>query len=508
MLLTELRFPGGLGTHVSGDPRSEARKPSDRMTALGQIFTPEDLADRMICQLDLASLGASSKILDPCVGPDTFPAALRRSSVPDWAIDAVDVDERMCALTSAARDLRVHVENTDYLSRPLKCYDAAVLNPPYVRQEWIRNKDSLRQLMRSRIDVSLPGTANLYVYFIVKVIAELRAGGRMACLVYDSWQSTLYGRWLRNYLDRHCEWTSEAVAGCPFEGRLIDATIIYATKRAHPVLERERPIGQNAMPGRAPIDDLFTTRRGLRLKQSNFFMTAARFQDREASTPFVKKVNRVSGLAVAPDHEEAALLVSKGVQAPQTMRVLEQRLAEARLSPRDNVAILTWADERPDAWHLHAPAPKAPILFNYFMRHRPKHLANPHSIGFSDNFYGLTPREQGSNAAWFAALNSTASAAGILRAARNQGAGLAKTQLFEYRLAGVVDIRAWMPVELRRLERLGLKLANDPGATCQTINEIDQLIAEVTGEPTLSVKYATEEFVFADHQAKRPGDVN
>jgi len=507
MFEESLRLDQGRASRASGDPRSAARKPRDLQSALGQVFTPAALADKMVCAIDLPSLGANPAILDPCVGPDTFPEAIRRHNPGRWRLDAIDVDQAMCASVSAVNDRRVEVHHIDYLDRPLQSYDAAILNPPYVRQEWITDKNKLAHKIKAVTGEQIPGTANLYVYFLVKVIAELRSGGRMACLVYDSWQSTLYGRWLRDHLDRYCDWTSEAITDCPFEGRLIDATIIYATKRKEPADVVNRAAGSALKNGRATIDDLFLTRRGLRLKQSNFFMASAERQAEEGSSQFIKKVGRIGGLTVCRNHGEAALLISPGQENTPAMEELTQRLAKARLAPDKNISILTWADERPDTWYLHPVPPKAPIIFNYFMRRRPKHIINPHGIAYSDNFYGLTPRSNEPEAAWFAALNSTASTAGIMSRARNQGAGLAKVQLFEYRSAPVVDIRGWRSSNLDRMEALGRTLAREPRKADKAIEQIDRLIAEVTCEPTLDPSHVAEEYALADHAAKRPGGV-
>ena len=186
------------------------------------------------------------------------------------------------------------------------------------------------------------------------------------------------------------------------------------------------------------------------------------------------------------------------------MEALRVRLADARFKPRENVAILTWADERPDAWHLHAVPPAAPILFNYFMRHRPKHVSNPHSIAYSDNFYGLTPKI-GDVDAWFAVLNSTASAAAILRQARNQGSGLAKVQLFEYRAASVLDVRDWSTCDVERLKQLGRLLRSRKASHDDVFKRIDQVISEVTDDPSLDPRRVAEEFASADSNAKKPG---
>ena len=48
----------------SGDPRSEARKPQSLTEALGQVFTPPVLAERMVLGLGLENLEGSVRMLD------------------------------------------------------------------------------------------------------------------------------------------------------------------------------------------------------------------------------------------------------------------------------------------------------------------------------------------------------------------------------------------------------------------------------------------------------------
>ena len=120
---------------------------------------------------------------------------------------------------------------------------------------------------------------------------------------------------------------------------------------------------------------------------------------------------------------------------------------------------MTWFEQRPKKWSSHDRAPRDVILFNYYLRRRPKHILNLEMRVYSDNFYGITPRDGLSPYCWLAALNSTISAVGILANARNQGSGLAKLQLFEYRDSLILDIRKWSRHELDVLESFGRELA-------------------------------------------------
>ncbi len=474
-------------------------------------MTPPTLAQKMLSELGVTEAQAGAKLLDPCVGPGTFPRALTSAGARDISVHALDIDLEMVQITRAwatpgALDLTV--DTSDYLDTFTgDSYDFAVLNPPYVRQEWIERKGHYRATFLRRYGVDVPGTSNLYVYFIVKVLADLKVGGRMACIVYDSWQTTRFGQWLQAHLLKSCRTiVVEAVPDLPFEGRLIDATIIYAEKGEGATLDTPGMDDFTAqLSGVRPVEQLFATRRGLRLKQADFFMTDLHGVGQHGARPFVKKVNLIPGFVVPEDHPEAALLLTPVHHDSRTLLALERRLAAAHLDPEANVSILTWWRERPDAWAQHADPTSAPLLLNYYLRRRPRHIYNP-DRAYSDNFYGLTPRSDDvSPHAWLAALNSTLSVIGVLERARNQGAGLAKLQLFEYRGARVIDLQQWSRPDVAEMAQLGQALASGQGPQT-TIASIDELVAAVLGHHELRPDVLAQVLVGVEQRVRRPRD--
>src|SRR2546427_4326205 len=78
------------------DPRSLAGRPTDRSKLLGQVFTPDSIAERMVRELLPSSVDRSIQLLDPCVGPSTFPrqiaSALGRSAA-NVRMTLLDLDE-------------------------------------------------------------------------------------------------------------------------------------------------------------------------------------------------------------------------------------------------------------------------------------------------------------------------------------------------------------------------------------------------------------------------------
>lgn len=496
----------------SGDPKSNARKPRTKAEALGQVFTNVELANQMVKGLGISENEVHQRLLDPCVGPATFPQAIERLVSKDCKveIDAIDLDAEMVQLTrkwSNFSRIPLRINNADYLEYSIEeQYDFAILNPPYVRQEWITKKHHYKSLFKERYGVSVPGTANLYVYFIVKVIADLKLGGKMACIVYDSWQTTRFGQWLKSYLNENCSWVKvETIPDLPFDGRLIDATIIYVKKgfSSGNLFEDNTESLLHGVNGLSLLENLFVTRRGLRLKQSNFFMTNLVNAESEGSSPFVKKVALIPGFVVPDNHPEAALLVTSTEVNNRTMETLERRLKQALVSPKDNISILTWRKERPDTWAVHHNAQWAPLLFNYYLRKRPRHIFNPNRI-YSDNFYGLTPLSNIPTQAWLAALNSTVSSIGILEQARNQGAGLAKLQLFEYRAASIIDLTIWPQKDIEKLTFLGQLLIDGREDVTELLSRIDELVANVLADDRLKPHSINEILLEVELNARRP----
>jgi hypothetical protein len=75
-------------------------------------------------------------------------------------------------------------------------FDAVIGNPPYVRQESIKEQKGYFQTHYA----TYQGTADLYVYFIEKGISLLRKGGLFSYIVANKWMRANYGKPLRTWL--------------------------------------------------------------------------------------------------------------------------------------------------------------------------------------------------------------------------------------------------------------------------------------------------------------------
>jgi hypothetical protein len=75
-------------------------------------------------------------------------------------------------------------------------FDAVIGNPPYVRQEGLKEQ---KKYFETHYAV-YQGTADLYAYFIEKGISLLRPKGHFAYIVANKWMKANYGKPLRKYL--------------------------------------------------------------------------------------------------------------------------------------------------------------------------------------------------------------------------------------------------------------------------------------------------------------------
>ena len=91
---------------------------------------------------------------------------------------------------------KYNLVNADFLSCSTEqLYDGIIMNPPYIRHEKINDLKELgvskEKLSENDLFNSLPHTANMYMYFIVKGFSLLRMGGEMIVIFPSSWINTV-----------------------------------------------------------------------------------------------------------------------------------------------------------------------------------------------------------------------------------------------------------------------------------------------------------------------------
>jgi len=245
--------------------------PESERKALGQFYTHPDIAEA-ICNWAIQSDSEDiPRVLDPASGSGTFsveayhriqrtnPTATHQEIIDN--IVAIDINRfplHLTALNLSSRNIQkktseLHTFNDSFFNfgpqdkriprgddegEELGQFDAAVANPPYIRQEDLYpNKEHFKSHLRnfagnnSKVyyngKKSLSAKSDAYVYFITHALQFLREGGRLGFIVPTKWLITKYGESFQEFLYDHAK--VHAVVG--FSNRaftaLVDTVLLF-----------------------------------------------------------------------------------------------------------------------------------------------------------------------------------------------------------------------------------------------------------------------------------------
>ncbi len=163
---------------ASGDEREALR-------VKGQFWTPSWLAKVMA---GWVTQDHPKVLFDPAVGPGTFFAAAREAGFAG-EFHGFELHPNAFAdgwkLGLKPDDFHL-VRIADFISKALsEKFPAIVSNPPYIRHHRLtqEQKLELKQLAHGHLGFSLDGRVGLHVFFLLKCLAQLAPGGRLAFLL-------------------------------------------------------------------------------------------------------------------------------------------------------------------------------------------------------------------------------------------------------------------------------------------------------------------------------------
>lgn len=174
---------------------------------LGQFFTPYSVA-RFMSQWLTEIPADEPRILDPCAGLGVFERAICSTS-PDFAVNARfslwEKDTELAkSLSSICQRLPIEysVTNEDFLDEHAWSaeYDAIIANPPYFKHHFVENKKALRDVVSSKVGAPFTVQSNIYCWFLIKALALLKSGGRLAFIIPTEFLNANYGRDVKNHL--------------------------------------------------------------------------------------------------------------------------------------------------------------------------------------------------------------------------------------------------------------------------------------------------------------------
>ena len=459
---------------------------------LGQVFTPEDLTIFML-NLFKNQIKQQSKILDPCIGPNTFFKELAKYS-ENLNLTGVEIDKTL--ITEDIKSFykpenRILVAGS-FFDFPVKNkFDFIIQNPPYVRQELLERKEGVAQksIQESFKDIKIPLKSNLYVYFLLKSILHLKEGGVMVAVIYDSWLFSQYGQFLKESLINFGQLKQiYHFRKNAFPDIEVGATVIYFVKQKKKVEDikytclmdvnetkdtsllsinqqlltveeftKYKFNGRTSLefknPFFVPLKELsiLPIQRGTSAIINNYFIhKTPKFKEQ---IPFIKDVTKIPTFVVKK--ETSYLLAADEYSSQEVFEYLEEVKNEI-LKNTDKFVSVKRNINAGKPWYKIKVKTTGNFIFNYYMRKNIDFIYNKSGYVVSDNFYILNINKN--PLAHLAILNSSFTRLAILQYSRNQGNGLKKIQAYEFKEVPVVDLGKLSDKVIDNLSKLGKKL--------------------------------------------------
>lgn len=501
---------------------------------LGQVFTPEDVADLMV------SLAIDSKpqtILDPCFGEGVFLESINKKvEEKPVRIIGVEIDP---ILYRKANDKLLNIElyNMDFFDLEEQV-DCIIMNPPYIRQELLR-KEMPKFLSKEKIWGRLPLTnciisprSNLYIYFFIKAWAQLKNHGEIIAIVPNTWMAAEYGQSFKEFLLSNF-WIKSIIQFNKdvFPNADVDSCIIHLVKDMESTNKHSNLININQELSESELESFNTliekvdnkitvkeTKNEILQLENNWltlFNDNPFFNLMENMVPLEKLANLKRGLTTNyndffiysenkivnqyPNYFTEILCSPKDVEGYSTQFLVKRQFIFSTQIIKDNLPyeLKSYVDKyeneilkneqpktlynkiltKPNNWFNINKLESAPILFSYIVRDRKKFILNESELVARDNFYEIFPKNHVNKYILFSILNSRITSIFLEDIGRSHGKGLLKIQKYELEKLLVINPAQISEMDLKLLEKMGKKLMNSSKEDALTyISEIDKIL--------------------------------
>lgn len=518
--------------------RSWLMEAENRQDLLGQVFTPEDVAELMV---SLAMRAQPAVILEPCFGEGVFLRAIlqhlsRTIGAKSPRIIGIELDPE---LYQAVRQQYPEAElyEQDFFDMEQEV-DSVIMNPPYIRQERLgaeMPKFLNKEAIWSRLPLTATGISprsNLYIYFFIKAWAILREHGEITAIVPNTWMAADYGESFRHFLLTYFQIRTiiqfnrdvfpdadvdscivhlvKDTNGSTGNVRFINieqaldrdelrsfASLIHHTssKLTVKTFTRERLQTENNWLGLFHEHDAFDIegnlvplahaarlKRGLTTNSNAFFIDeAAAWAERfpECFSEILCSPKELQGFSTHNMLKKQHILMTQQLKSelPQELQQYINQYEQKVLTEASPKTLHQKIIDMPESWFHLKSSPGAPLLFSYIVRERKKFILNEPLIPARDNFYEIFPNQGVSLYALFAILNSRITSLFLENIGRSHGKGLLKIQKYELEQLRIVDPTKLKDHDAIKLEALGKALAVVNEEQAHTlITEIDTLL--------------------------------
>jgi len=503
------------------DPEMAFVEQTDRLARkrLGQFFTPRPLARLMASWIGKI---APSTVLDPAVGPGILLDACVETRIGEqlWG---VDIDPAAIALADARLPDGVRLFEADFLSLQFEReFDGVTSNPPYVRHHSFDVSDEVLAKIATQSRQKIGRLTNLYVYFVLKSVALLRAGGRASFLIPAEWANANYGQHLKNffnetgYLRRAVYFSHE---GLPFTDNLSTACILCIEKTqsddpvtthyvsgecdlsdidalsdSPTVFTQHLPMSflahtkkwdallsagvQQHRPGSVRLGDKGRTRRGIATGDNSFFLLSRGEIERrnlpaDALRRCVGKATDARRFIFNDDDFERLVQEDRRVFLFDPADVSDPATQDYIEAGEQKGVAATYLGRSRKPWYRGEQRPPSPIWITVFGRNRLKFIRNRASVRNLTAFHCFYPEDSDPlfADALVACLNSDVIARAVAKQQRVYGGGLLKIEPADILDIDVPDLRA---VDRPLLERLAQALdkLDETGTVSVELNDL------------------------------------
>ncbi len=514
-------FPYGNPGLITNEPihvknNSSVVEKKNKKDLLGQVFTPETLA-KFMNSLFLPYLKSNHRVLDPCIGPNTFFKHLDLGKVNPFLV-GIELDKSLITKETqqfySKKKRKLLIDSFFNLSLKEK-FDFAVLNPPYVRQELMMEGQNSKEIATDCLaDFTklIPAKSNLYVYFLLKSIFHLKENGKMVAVIFDSWLYSEFGTYLKEIMFKFGVIESVYhIKKNAFPDADVGATILEFKKTKNSVNHKINIYSVNSLEDfnskgkliplkKLSISDFnsyrFNEETAIDFK-SNFFIPVKSISSQpiqrgvscivnkhfihgekqfKESIPFIKDVTKINSYTFK-DRPAFLLAINGSVSSKTKLHV--EKVKKEILGEKEKFKALKKKIKTEDHWYKVQLKKPGNIIFNYYLRKNIDFILNNEMYYSSDNFYIINiDKELLAN---FAILNSSFTKLSVLRNSRNQGNGLRKVQLYEFKEVQMIDLAMLSKTAIKSLAVLAnkLKTTNRLKSTKELlISEIDKLLLE------------------------------
>ncbi|HWR65149.1 MAG TPA: N-6 DNA methylase [Bellilinea sp.] len=177
--------------------QTAAHTTREQRTRLGQVFTPYAIAKCMAQWVSARRSPAS--VLDPALGLGVFLRCLLEDEKNAGSkMTGFEVDPETAAaakhLFESSGYAHIKVENSNYLEADWESkFDAILCNPPYRKFRGLPDKEQMATTFMRHTGITFSRAANLYIFFLIKLIWQLAEGGRAAVILPFEFLNADYG---------------------------------------------------------------------------------------------------------------------------------------------------------------------------------------------------------------------------------------------------------------------------------------------------------------------------